>query len=155
MGIDDRFETAYWKSQIAAGQHVPMEGTIFLSAKDADKEWIVDIGRQLVELGFSLASTAGTARALAAADLPVTVLKKLAEKSSPNILDLMTSGSVHMIINTSSGPVARVDEVKIRSETIVRGIPIITTEAGARATLAAIRYVRIHGWDVKALQDYA
>ncbi len=154
MGMDASFEIAYWKSQIAAGQNLPTEGTVFLSAKDADKSWMVEIGRQLVELGFGLASTTGTAAALQEAGLPVRVLKKLAEKESPNIMDLMRDGEVQMIINTPSGPTARVDEVKIRSETILRGIPIITTEPGARASLAAIRTVREHGWTVKALQDY-
>ncbi len=154
MGIDDTFEAAYWKSQIAAGQHLPTEGMVFLSAKDSDKGWMVEIGRQLTALGFSIASTTGTARALEESGVPVTVLKKLAEQDSPNIIDLMKDGRIALIINTPSGPVARVDEVKIRSEVIVRGIPIITTEAGARATLSAIRHVRQHGWNVKALQDY-
>ncbi len=154
MGMDTTFEAAYWKSQIAAGQMLPTEGTVFLSAKDSDKPWMVEIGKQLTELGFEIASTTGTAAELQKAGVPVTVLKKLAEKASPNILDLMTDGRVHLIINTPSGPVARVDEVKIRSETILRGIPIITTEPGARATLAAIRHVRENGWDVRALQDY-
>ncbi len=154
MGIDRVFEVAYWKSQIAAGQILPDNGTIFLSAKDSDKHWIVEIGQELDALGFQLASTSGTAAALEAAGLSVTVLKKLAEKASPNVLDLMQNGDIHMIINTPSGPKARVDEVKIRSETILRGIPIITTEPGARASLAAIRHVRQHGWSVAALQDY-
>jgi carbamoyl-phosphate synthase large subunit len=154
MGMDSSFEAAYWKSQIAAGQHLPDAGTVFLSAKDADKGWMVEIGRELVKLGFALASTTGTAAALQAAGLPVTVLNKLAEKTSPNIMDLMRDGAVHMIINTPSGTTARVDEVKIRSETILRGVPIITTEPGARASVAAIRHVREHDWGVKALQDY-
>ncbi len=154
MGMDYTFEAAYWKSQIAAGQHLPTEGPIFLSAKDADKPWIVDIGKQLAELGFEILSTKGTGAALQEAGLKVTILNKLAERKHPNIVDLMREGRVRMIINTPSGPVARVDEVKIRSDTILRGIPIITTEPGARATLAAIRHVREQDWDVRALQDY-
>ncbi len=154
MGIDDSFEAAYWKSQIAAGQDLPTAGKVFLSAKDSDKPWMVVIGQQLNELGFELVSTTGTATALQEAGLEVQVLHKLADDAHPNVLDLMRTGDIHLIINTPSGPVARVDEVKIRSETIVRGIPIITTEAGARATLAAIRHVREKGWGVRALQDY-
>ncbi len=154
MGIDTTFEAAYWKSQIAAGQHLPVDGLVFLSAKDADKPWMVEIGKQLIALGFEIASTTGTAAELKKAGVPVRVLKKLAEKESPNILDLMRDAQVHMIVNTPSGPVARVDEVKIRSETILRGIPIVTTEPGARATLAAIKHIREQNWDVRALQDY-
>lgn len=154
MGIDDSFEAAYWKSQIAAGQDLPTAGKVFLSAKDGDKPWMVEVGRQLAALGFELASTTGTAAALQEAGLEVQVLQKLADQAHPNVLDLMRANDVHLIINTPSGPVARVDEVKIRSETIVRGIPIITTEAGARATLAAIQHVREKGWGVRALQDF-
>ncbi len=154
MGMDTSFETAYWKSQIAAGQDLPTEGIVFLSARDADKPWIVEIAKQLAELGFNIASTTGTASALSKAGIPVTVLKKLAENAHPNVLDMMQKGEIHMIINTPSGPVSRVDEVKIRSEAILRGVPIITTEPGARATVSAIRHVRKHGWDVRALQDY-
>ena len=154
MGMDRTFEAAYWKSQIAAGQMLPSEGLIFLSAKDSDKPWMVDVGRQLVALGFEIASTSGTAARLQEEGVQVTVLNKLTEKKHPHVLDLMTEGRVHMVINTPSGPRSRVDEIKIRSEAILRGIPIITTEAGARATLAAIEHVKINGWEVMALQDY-
>jgi carbamoyl-phosphate synthase large subunit len=154
MGIDSRFELAYWKSQIAAGQDLPREGAVFLSAKDTDKEWVTDVARKFVAIGFSIAATEGTANTLSAAGIESTVLKKLAENESPNILDLMRDGEVHLLVNTPSGTVARVDEIKIRSEAILRGIPIITTEAGARATADAIAYIREHDWDVQALQDY-
>ena len=66
----------------------------------------------------------------------------------------MKAGKVSLIINTPSGTRGRLDEVKIRSEAILRSIPIVTTEPGARATVAAIKYMRGHEWDVKALQDY-
>ncbi len=154
MGIDRSFETAYWKSQIAAGQRLPETGDVFLSAKDADKPWMVEIAQSLVALGFTLTSTEGTARALQDAGMQVTVLHKLAEEKSPNVLDCMKEGSIGLVINTPSGPVSRQDEVIIRSEAILRGIPIITTEAGARANVAAIAHVREHPWDVHPLQDY-
>jgi carbamoyl-phosphate synthase large subunit len=154
MGMDTTFEAAYWKSQIAAGQHVPDSGTVFLSAADIDKDWMVEIGRVCADLGYKLVSSTGTAAALQAAGLEVTVLRKIAEQQSPNVMEWMRDGHVQLVINTTSGPVARADEVTIRSEAILRGIPIITTEPGARATLAAIRHVREHGWDVRALQDY-
>lgn len=154
MGIDSSFETAYWKSQIAAGQHLPESGLIFLSARDADKEWMVEIGRELTELGFGLISTQGTAAALEQHGLTAQVVRKLAEKQRPTIMDMMQDGQLKMIVNTVSGTAARVDETRIRSEAVLRGIPIITTEPGARASVAAIRNVRENGWTVKALQDY-
>ncbi len=154
MGLDHSFEAAYWKSQIAAGQTLPETGTVFLSAKDTDKEWIVPVGRELADLGFTLVATAGTAAVLAANGIPAEVVRKISENAYPSVMDLMKEGRIQMLINTPSGPLARVDEVKIRSEAILRSLPLVTTESGARATLQAIRYMRTREWGVRALQDY-
>ncbi|MBU0679091.1 MAG: carbamoyl-phosphate synthase large subunit [Verrucomicrobia bacterium] len=154
MGIDYSFELAYWKSQTAAGQILPTEGAAFLSAKDADKPWMVEIGRDLADIGFSLFSTEGTGKALAEAGLKVTVLKKLAEHQSPNVLDLMCEDKVHLLVNTPSGPVSRADETQIRSDAILRGIPIITTRSGAKASVASIRFIKDNQWGVQSLQEY-
>ena len=155
MGIDSTFEVAYWKSQIAAGQVLPSQGLVFLSAADKDKSWIGEIGWDLAEQGFTIAATEGTAAVLRSAGVEnIEVLRKLAEKKSPNIFDLMKAGKVSLIINTPSGTRGRLDEVKIRSEAILRSVPIVTTEPGARATVSAIKYMRDHDWDVKALQDF-
>ncbi|HIE10139.1 MAG TPA: carbamoyl-phosphate synthase large subunit [Kiritimatiellae bacterium] len=154
MGIDRDFPVAYWKSQIAAGQNLPDYGAVFLSARDADKPWMVEVGRRLRELGFEIIATEGTARSLQAAGVQATLVYKLAEKRHPNILDMMAENSIVMVINTPSGPVARVDEVRIRSEAIRRGIPIVTTQSGARSTVAAIRYIRGARWGVTSLQEY-
>jgi carbamoyl-phosphate synthase large subunit len=154
MGIDSFFEPAYWKSQVAAGQRIPSSGTVFLSAKDRDKDWIAEMGVELAELGFDIVATSGTAERLEEAGVKAQVLKKLAEGGSPNVLDLMHENKLAMLINTPSGPVSRVDETHIRSEAILRSVPIVTTESGARATVSAIRYMRDHDWDVRAIQDY-
>ena len=154
MGIDSTFELAYWKSQLAAGQVLPKQGLAFLSAADKDKSWIGEIAWELADLGFQIAATAGTAAVLKTAGVESRVLKKLAEKQSPNVLDLMRDNRICLLVNTPSDSRARLDEVSIRSEAILRSIPIVTTEAGARATVAAIRYMADHPWDVRALQDY-
>ena len=154
MGIDPTFELAYWKSQIAAGQNLPDSGCVFLSARDEDKTWIVELARTLTGLGFEIVATRGTADALMEAGIPAATVKKLAENQHPTVLDLMRDGQVQMVVNTPSGPVARHDETVIRSEAILRGIPIITTEPGARATIDSIRYLRDNDWTVKAIQDY-
>ncbi len=154
MGIDATFEAAYWKSQVAAGQHLPMDGVVFLSGRDSDKSWIVNAAIQLVDMGFSLAATSGTAQALQDAGLQVAVMHKLAQGEHPNIVDLMQESRVGLIINTPSGPVSRMDEVRIRSEAILRRIPIVTTNSGAEATIRAIRYRRENDWQVCPLQDY-
>ncbi|AKJ64147.1 carbamoyl-phosphate synthase large subunit [Kiritimatiella glycovorans] len=154
MGIDRDFETAYWKAEIAAGQQLPTGGAVFLSAKDRDKDWVCEIGRELSELGFSIFATEGTASVLREYGLEVTETYKLASGRKPNIADLMREDKVHLLINTPSGPVSRMDEIRIRSEAVLRNLPIITTESGARATIAAIRTVREGDWSVRALQDY-
>ncbi len=154
MGMDTTFEAAYWKSQIAAGQMLPSDGAIFLSAKDSDKGWMVEIGRKFADMGFTIYSTTGTAQALATAGVHARELHKLAEKTGDNVLELMRKGAIGLVVNTPSGPVSRRDEIRIRSEAILRGIPIVTTKPGALATVASIQHVRENGWDVKALQDY-
>jgi carbamoyl-phosphate synthase large subunit len=153
MGIDRSFELAFWKAEIAAGQVLPTGGTVFLSAKDRDKEWIVEVGREFAKLGFGLVATEGTAQALHNAGLEVMLTHKLSEEGR-NVIDLMKESGVHLLVNTPSGPVARVDEVKIRSEAILRGLPIVTTRSGAEATARAIRYIRENEWDVMSIQDY-
>lgn len=153
MGIDKSFELAFWKAEMAAGQVLPTEGRVFLSAKDRDKEWIVSIAQALVEMNFELVATKGTATALEAAGLTVEHTCKLAEEGT-NVIDLMKESRVDLLINTPSGPVARVDEIKIRSEAILRGLPIVTTASGARATIGAIQTIRSMEWDVKSIQAF-
>lgn len=154
MGIDKNFELAYWKSQIAAGQKLPLKGRVFVSARDSDKPWLVSVGQDLVSMGFELYATIGTSAALKQAGVESMVVPKVVEGEHPNVLDLMKRGDIHLVINSPSSLVARADEIKIRSEAISRGIPIVTTEDGARATVGAIRYVQKHDWGVHALQDY-
>ncbi|NLX25740.1 MAG: carbamoyl-phosphate synthase large subunit [Lentisphaerae bacterium] len=153
MGIDSCFELAFWKAEIAAGQALPTEGAVFLSAKDRDKDWIIQIGKELSEMGFKLVATEGTAHALHAAGLEILLTHKLSEEGK-NVIDLMKGNGVQLLINTPSGPVARQDEIKIRSEAILRGIPIVTTESGAIATIRAIRYIKSNDWNVRAIQEY-
>jgi len=153
MGLDRDFEMAYWKSQIAAGQALPRKGLVFLSARDADKAWIVEIARELTALGFSLCATAGTADTLDRAGIRAQRVCKLAERAHPNLLDLMQEGRIVLAVNTPSGWIARSDEIRIRHDAVRRGIPIVTTEDGARATVASIRRARDVTPDVIALQD--
>ena len=153
MGIDKSFEIAFWKAEIAAGQVLPKTGNVFLSAKDRDKNWIGQIGKELNEMGFDLIATSGTAKVLKDNNLKVKMTNKLSEDGI-NVIDLMKNNEVNLLINTPSGPVARVDEVKIRSEAILRGLPIVTTCSGAKATINAIKTINSSEWNVKALQDF-
>ena len=154
MGIDASFEAAYWKSQVAAGQELPDSGCVFLSARDSDKLWMVEVAAELEKLGFTLMATGGTAQALQSAGLHTEIACKLSEGIYPTVLDLMRENRIQLVINTPSGTVTRLDEVKIRGEAIQRNIPMVTTESGARSSIAAIRHMRNHTWDVRAIQDY-
>ncbi|MCX8108485.1 MAG: ATP-grasp domain-containing protein, partial [Verrucomicrobiae bacterium] len=155
MGIGMTFEEAYWKSQLAAGQRLPERGLVFLSVADSDKNWVAEVGWELADLGFELVATPGTAEVLRQAGLEkVHVVSKISDARGPTVLDLMAKGEVGLLINTPSSIRSRPDEVRIRSEAILRNIPMITTGAGAKATVRALRYMREHDWNVCALQDY-
>jgi len=153
MGIDETFEVAFWKAEVAAGQMVPSSGKAFLSANDPDKPWMVELGKDLVAAGFEVIATSGTAAAMRDAGLEPIEVRKLAEDGE-NVLDLMARNEVQMVVNTPSGATARADEIHIRSECILRDIPIVTTRWGAEATVRSIAYLQSHDWGVKALQDY-
>jgi len=154
MGIDSDFGTAFMKSQIAAGQNLPLEGKVFISVKDKDKRNIVYIVKKLSDLGFQIVSTSGTGEALKKAGLEVQEVFKIGE-GRPDIMDLIKNGEIKLIINTPSGNRRqKEDETQIRSGAVMRGIPLITTIAGAQASVNGIEAAKKKGFTVKALQDY-
>ena len=153
MGIDADLGIAYAKSQMAASGPLPLEGNIFISVKDGNKPQAVEVARQFDELGFSIYSTSGTARALREAGVPVNKLFKLAE-GRPNVLDMIKNDDIAFIVNTPSGRVPRADEVKIRGAAVANRVPISTTLRGARACAQAIASLKREGVSVAALQSY-
>ncbi len=153
MGIDRSFPRAYAKSQIAAGSVLPVSGTVFLSVKDRDKVHLLDIGKRLSALGFEIVATQGTAKVLADAGITAKPLRKLQE-GSPNVLDLINRKAVNLIINTPSGARPRKDEVTIRSSAVSRGIPCITTIAGALASVRGIETMVQEDLHVRPMQEY-
>ena len=153
MGIDDDFGLAYAKSQMAASPPLPLSGNIFISVRDADKPAVLDLARGLVSLGFTVCSTSGTAAALEAAGVPVKTLFKLTE-GRPNVLDLLKNDEIGLIINTPAGPVARQDEVRIRTTALYQRVPVMTTLAAAQATLRALQSLKKKPLGVKSLQEY-
>ncbi len=153
MGIDQDFGLAYAKSQMAAQPPLPSEGNVFLSVKDTDKSSIVKLGKELVDLGFTIYATSGTAAALASAGLHVNRLFKLSE-GRPHVIDMIKNDAIHLIINTPSGKTPRKDEVKIRSLAVARRIPILTTISGVEASIRAMRSIQTKGLSVKSLQEY-
>jgi carbamoyl-phosphate synthase large subunit len=153
MGVSDRFSIAFAKSQIAAGILLPETGRIFLSvASQQAKEMMVGLARRLTALGFELIATAGTARALAEAGIPVEVVKKLQE-GHPNLIDHLIDGRVQLIFNTPRGKGARTDEGRIRAASVLYGVPCITTLPAAEACVRAMEALRTESLTVQPIQD--
>jgi len=154
MGIDSTFGVAYAKSQIAAGQKLPQKGNVFISVKNQDKRNIVFIAKKLADLGFKIMATSGTADALIRNDIEVEILPKLLE-GRPNIIDLIKDGKVDLIINTPAGKATKEDEAKIRSQAILYSVPLITTVAGAQASVNGIEnLIKKPEISVKSIQEY-
>ena len=153
MGIDMDFGNAFLKAQIAAGQDLPESGTVFVSVADRDKAQIGDIARTLSDLGFTIAATRGTAEAIGEAGVQARVISKIGE-GRPDATDLIKNNEVALIINTPSGKKPRRHEVSIRSAVVAGGIPIITTIAGAKATVHGLSVARDHGPTVRSMQEY-
>jgi carbamoyl-phosphate synthase large subunit len=152
MGVSERFSMAFAKSQLAAGTVLPQVGNVFVSVADRHKPAVVGLARKLVELGFSIVSTSGTAASLESAGVPCRRLKKLLE-GHPNLLDLMADKEVALVVNTPSGKGARTDEGKIRAAAVQAGVPCVTTVQAATAAVKAIEALREEEMQVQSLQE--
>ena len=153
MGIDADLGMAYAKAQMAASSSLPLEGKIFISVKDRDKDTAVELAKEFSELGYEIYSTSGTASRFEAAGIKVTRLNKLAE-GRPNVLDMIKNREIAMVINTPSGRIPRRDEVSIRSGALANRVPIMTTMRGATASVRSIRSLKAAELDVTPLQEY-
>ena len=154
MGLDTSFEKAFAKSQLAAGINLPLQGTVFVSVKEADRAAIVDTVRLLCDLGFAILATRGTAKFLAEHDLYVGEVNKVRE-GRPHIVDAMKNNMVDLVINTTEGAQAIVDSFSIRETALLEKIPYYTTVAGASATAQAIATLRTGSLEVASLQSYS
>ncbi len=153
MGIDSDLGIAYAKAQMSAQPGLPLSGNVFLSVKDDDKPEAVEFARELIDLGFAIYATSGTAAALERASLPVRRLFKLAE-GRPNVLDMIKNGDIHFVINTPSGKSPRQDEVAIRTAAVGARIPTMTTLRAVHASIKGIRAMRQKGIGVRTLQEH-
>lgn len=154
MGIDTNFGTAYVKAEIAAGQCLPKSGKAFLSVNDRDKRHVVPLAEKLLDMGFDLIATKGTAKVLQDAGVETEVIAKIGE-GRPDVTDMVKNKEVCLIINTPGGKKTKIDETTIRSTIIARGIPIVTTISGARATLKGMEETANRGgMTVRSLQEY-
>ncbi len=154
MGIDASFGTAFAKAELGAGQELPLEGTVFVSMNDRDKGAVIPVVEEFLDLGFRVIATAGTWRSLhqAGLDQVETVLK--VHEGRPHIVDAIVNDQVQLVINTPVGEVAQYDDQQIRRTALDYKVPTVTTIAGAKATVAAIRALRSEDFTVKAIQDF-
>ncbi len=154
MGLDTDFGRAWAKSQIGGGAKVPLEGTVFVSVRDDDKDRIVAPIRKLLDMGFKVIATGGTQTFLKSKGLDVELVHKVYEGQRPHIVDRMKSGDVHLVFNTTEGAKALKDSASIRRTALLQKIPYYTTIAGAVAAVAGIAAVRGGTLEVRPLQSY-
>ncbi len=152
MGMDADFGMAFAKSQIGAGVNIPLKGRVFISVMNKDKRNIVFLAKKLVDLGFEIAATKGTAKVLLNNRIPVQPVFKVGE-GRPDIVDQIKNGQIQLVINTPGGKKPKADEVAIRSESVAHNIPCVTTLSGAEAVVNAIESL-MRGMSVKSVQEY-
>ena len=152
MGWAPDFGMAYAKAEIAAGDALPTEGTVFLSTHDRDKPALIPVAQRLIALGFDLIATSGTAQTLSAAGLSVTPVLKVHE-GRPNIEDQIRSGGVQLVINTPIGRQAAHDDRYLRRAALDYSVPTVTTLAGARSAVEGIEALQSKSIEIHALQD--
>ena len=150
MGVGKTFAEAYGKAQTAASDTIPPTGRVFLSIRDADKSQLPDLARDLLDVGFGLVATRGTARTIREAGMEVEVVNKVQE-GRPDVTDLIKNREVDFIVNTTEGKQAIADSFEIRRTALQYKVCYTTTMAGGRASIAALR----HGADlsVHCLQE--
>ena len=154
MGIDTDPGMAYVKSQLGAGNPLPLSGSVFLSVADHDKKDTVAVARELSDLGYTIYATRGTATAIRDAGIKARAVFRISE-GRPNALDLILDNEVQWIVNVPSGAKPAKDEVIMRTEAIRRGLPITTTVRGLQSAVDGIRRLRtLKRCEVLSLQEF-
>ncbi|MFQ5806536.1 MAG: carbamoyl-phosphate synthase large subunit [Phycisphaerae bacterium] len=154
MGIDGSYPLAFSKALLGAGIRLPTSGRVLVSVCDPDKPRVVSIARELHEMGFEICSTIKTHQTLAEHGIPSRVVSKHKEQEYPFLLEMIEKGQLDLLINTPIHTGSASEEGRWRAASIQLGVPLITTLAGARAAVGAIRALRSNGLHVRALQDY-
>ena len=153
MGLDSSFDRAFLKAQIGCGAPLPETGTIFISVKDGDKKAMTPVAKALIDLGYKIIATHGTAKYFAEQGLEVQGVNKVRE-GRPHIVDSMMSGEVQLVFNTTEGAKAIADSFELRRGALNSSIPYYTTVAGAAAAVQAINAMKAGQLDVAPLQSY-
>jgi carbamoyl-phosphate synthase large subunit len=153
MGISDSFGSAFAKSQLAASNGLPLEGTVLITVTDSDKPTVTPIARRFHEMGFRVVATAGTAAYLRARGIPVDRIFKVHE-GRPNCLDMIVNRDAQLLINTPLGKHAQVDDYLLRQAAIVNRVSYTTTMSAANAACDAILSLRSRRPIVRSLQEW-
>jgi carbamoyl-phosphate synthase large subunit len=155
MGIADEFGAAFHRGLLAAGTRLPQTGTAFISVRDSDKEPVMPVVHHLVELGFSLIATRGTAAHIQSAGLACEVVNKVKE-GRPHIVDALVNREVALVVNTTIGAQSIRDSRSIRRTALLQHVPYFTSISGALAAAHAIEAARAPGAKLQAvpLQEY-
>ena len=153
MGFDSKFHRAFYKAQLGAGTELPTTGKVFLSIKDDDKiPMLLEAASCLLEMGFTLTATRGTAAFLAEAGIESSVVNKVYE-GRPNIVDQIKNGEIALILNSTAGAQAVDDSRSMRAAALMNRIPYYTTLAASHAAAFAIKAHSEGDVGVKALQE--
>jgi carbamoyl-phosphate synthase large subunit len=153
MGIGSTFGEAFAKSQLGANVNLPKKGEVFISVKDDDKQKIIPIAKKLVDLGFTICATSGSAETLNNNKIKAKYIKKVVE-GRPNIVDAMLSNDIQLVINTSEGVTSIKDSFSLRQTALLNKIPYYTTLQGANAASLAIKSIIDKSINVKSIQSY-
>ncbi len=153
MGIDQSFGLAFAKSQLAAGQKLPLSGAVFISVRDEDKMALLETAFLLYDLGFKIIATGGTSLFLSHHGISTQRVNKVRE-GRPHVVDMIKNGEINLVINTTSDKKAIAESYSIRRTALTFDIPYTTTLAGAKATAQAIKSMLQGELKVKTLQEY-
>jgi carbamoyl-phosphate synthase large subunit len=153
MGLDVDFPRAFAKAQLGAGTVLPQQGTAFVSVRERDKPAALALANKLKEMGFKVIATRGTQKYLAEHGITVDMVNKVLE-GRPHCVDLMISGQVQMVVNTSEGAQSLKDSFDIRRTALTKNICHFTTMAAATAAVGAIGALRDGALVVAPLQSY-
>ena len=153
MGIDKEFGIAFAKSQIASGTKVPLNGVVFVSVKDSDKEKIFHPVKDLENMGFSILATGGTCDFLEKKGIKTERINKVLQ-GAPHVVDAINDNNISLVFNTTETPQAIKDSKSIRRSSLENGIPYYTTVSGAVAAVAGIKSIKEDEMDVIPIQLY-
>jgi carbamoyl-phosphate synthase large subunit len=153
MGLDSSVGIAFAKSQLAAGQKLPVQGNVLISVRNADKPAVLPLARRLLKLGFSILATSGTAAYLMEHEVECTMVNKISQ-GRPHLLDKVRDNQIQWIINTSMGSRTTEDSYTIRRSALDYHLPYTTTTSGALSMVRALETAREKEIEVKAIQEY-